>query len=101
MAEVGAQYTGAEIMLTQGDKMARGHVVAQSHNASGNMMGRTHANPTMDTRLYPDDFAGRMLQNLLSMSLLSQCMPNAMQMGMSTYSWMHCFITIEITRPFP
>ena len=41
MSEAGDQYIGAEIMLPRGDEMARGHVVVQSHNASGNIMGKT------------------------------------------------------------
>ena len=39
-------------MLPRGDEMARGDVMALSCNASGNIMGRAHANPIMDTRLY-------------------------------------------------
>ena len=40
MPAVGDQYIGAEIMLPRGDKMARSHVVVQSHNTSGNIMGK-------------------------------------------------------------
>ena len=58
MPEVGNQYIGAEIMLPRKDKMARGHVVVHSCNTSGNVMGRAHANPIMDTRLYQVEFVG-------------------------------------------
>ena len=63
MPEVCNQYIGAEIMLPRGGKMARGHVLAQSHDASGNIMDRAHANPIMDTSLYQVEFAGGRLQN--------------------------------------
>ena len=44
MPEVGDQYIGAEILFPGGDKMARGHVVAWSHDINGNVMGRAHMN---------------------------------------------------------
>ena len=40
MPEMGDHYIGAEILLPRGYEMARGHVAAWSHNASGNIMGR-------------------------------------------------------------
>ena len=36
--------------------MARGHVVAWSHDASGNTMGRAHANAITDFRMYQVKF---------------------------------------------
>ena len=38
--------------------MVRGHVVAFSHDDSGNMMDRAHANAIFDTRMYQVEFAG-------------------------------------------
>ena len=73
-------------MLPRGDIITRGHVVARSHDASGNIMGRAHANPIMDTRLYEDNFAGFKVTKLTANSLLSLCTLNAMQMRMSIYS---------------
>ena len=58
MPEVGDHNTGAEIMLPRGDKVARGHVVAQSHDANGNIMDRAHTNLILDTRMYQVEFAG-------------------------------------------
>ena len=45
MPEAGDYYIRADILLPRGDEMARGHVVVQSHDANGNIMGRAHANP--------------------------------------------------------
>ena len=42
MPEVCDHYIGAEILLLRGDKMARGHVVAQSCDASENVIGESH-----------------------------------------------------------
>ena len=39
--EVGSHYIGAQILLLRGDQMARGHVVARSRDAIGNVMGRS------------------------------------------------------------
>ena len=86
MPEVGDHYIGAKILLPRGDKLARGHVVVQSHDASGNIMGRAHTNPILDTGMYQVSLLEASLQNSAPTSLHSQCMPNAMQMGMSIYS---------------
>ena len=37
--------------------MARGQVVAQSHDTNGNLMGRSHTNPIFDTRMYEIKFS--------------------------------------------
>ena len=44
--------------MPRGDEMARGHLVAWSHNASGNIMGRVNTNPLLKTRLYQVEFVG-------------------------------------------
>ena len=49
---------GTEILLLRKDEMARGHVVAGSHDAKGNVMCRTHTNTILDTRIYQVEFAG-------------------------------------------
>ena len=61
--EVGDLYIGAEILLPRGDQMARGHVVARSRNCNGYVMGRSHTNPILDTRMYQVEFAGVRLHN--------------------------------------
>ena len=58
MPVVGDHYIGVEILLPQGDQMARGHVVARSHDANGDMMGRSHTNPILDTKTYQVEFVG-------------------------------------------
>ena len=50
--EVADHYFGAEILLPRGDQMARGHVVAWSHDANRNVMDKSYANPILDTRMY-------------------------------------------------
>ena len=69
--------------------MARGHVVAWGHDASGHVMGRIHMNPILNIRMYQVEFTGGEVTELPPISLLSQCMPSVMQMGMSIYSKMH------------
>ena len=36
--------------------MAKGHVVARSRDTNGNVMGRSHTNPIIDTRMYQVKF---------------------------------------------
>ena len=58
MQEVGDHYIGADILLLRGHKMAKGHVVACSHDANVNVMGRAHTSPILDIRTYQVEFAG-------------------------------------------
>ena len=77
MPELGDHYIGVEILLSRGDKRARGHVVVQSCNASGNMMGRAHANSIMDTSVYQVEFVGgkaiELTGNIIAESMYIQC----------------------------
>ena len=41
------QYIGAEILLLRRDQVAKGHVVAWSHDANGNVLVRVHTNPIL------------------------------------------------------
>ena len=77
MPEVGEHNIGAEILLPKGDKMARDHVVAWSHNANGNIMGRAYMNPNLDTRAYQVEFAEgegtELTINIMAESMSTQC----------------------------
>ena len=77
MPEAGNLYRGAEIMLTRGDQMARGHVVARSRDAKGNVMGRSNTNPILDTRMYQVEFTGgevtEFTANIIAESMYVQC----------------------------
>ena len=58
MPEVGDLYIGADILLPRGDQMARGHIVARSKDANRNVMGRSHTNSILVTRMYHVEFTG-------------------------------------------
>ena len=77
MPEMKDQYIGADILLLRGEQMARGHVVAWSHDASGNVMGRAHANAIFDTRMYQVELTGgevtKLTANVFAESMNSQC----------------------------
>ena len=57
--------------------MARGHVVARSRDANGNVMGRSHTIPILDTRMYQVEFAGgevtELTANVIAESMYAQC----------------------------
>ena len=63
MPEVGDYFIGTETIIPKGYQMERGHLVVSSHDANGNVMGRSHANPVLDTRTYQVEFAGAKLQS--------------------------------------
>ena len=77
MPEVGDYDIGAEILLPRGDQMARGHVVARSRDANGNVIGSSHTNPILDTRMYQVEFAGgkvtELSANIIAESMYAQC----------------------------
>ena len=51
--------------------------MVRSQDANGNVMGRSHTNPTLDTRTYQVDFTGgkvtELTTNLIAESMYSQC----------------------------
>ena len=77
MSEAGDHYLGADILLPRGDKMARGHEVAQSHHACGYVRGRAHSNTILNTRMYQVEFLGgkitELISNIIAASMYIQC----------------------------
>ena len=67
---VADQNIGAEILLPGGDQMARGYVVAWSHDTNENILG-------IVTRLYQVEFAGSIVAllaaNVIAESIYTQC----------------------------
>ena len=61
MPEVGDHYIG---VLPSEDEMTKGNVVALSHDASVNVMGRADTNPILDTRMNQVKFAGNKVSEL-------------------------------------
>ena len=57
--------------------MARCHVVAWSHVANQNVLGRAHANPILDTRKYKISFSRggltELMINVIDKSMCTQC----------------------------
>ena len=74
---MGDHYKGAEILLPRGDKIARGHIVAQSHDVSRNDLGRAHMNLILNTRMYMVEFSGGKVTELTNIviaeSMYNQC----------------------------
>ena len=75
--EVGDNYLNAEIMLPRGGSMAKGKVVKRKRNVDGNLIGRAHPNPILDTRRYevrfPDGELTELSANAIAESLFAQC----------------------------
>ena len=77
MSEVGDHYLEAVILLPSWNKIACSHIVAQSHDANQNPMGRAHTNTILDTRMYQVEFAGdevtELTSNIIAESMCAQC----------------------------
>ena len=77
MPEVGDHYIGTEILLPREDKIARGHVVAESRDANENVMGRAHTNPMLDTRMFQVEFVRgkvtELMLNIIAESMSAKC----------------------------
>jgi hypothetical protein len=50
------QYIGAEVLLPQGDKMMTGRVTERKRSHNGEVKGKGHTNPMLDTRTYNVEF---------------------------------------------
>ena len=76
MPEAADQYIGGEILLARGDQMARS-IAAQNCNANKNIMGRAHANPVLNTRMYQVEFnKGKvtiLMNNIIGAWMYAQC----------------------------
>ena len=63
--------------------MVRGCVISRKCDTDGNPMGRSHANPILDTRIYNVEFddgdVTELTTNLITESMYSQCDPNRNQ----------------------
>jgi hypothetical protein len=55
-AEAYDQYITAEVRLPKGDQEVLGQVIARKRDADGNPIGKSNANPILDTRLYQVKF---------------------------------------------
>ena len=76
MSEIGDHYIGAEKLLPWGDHIAKSHVVAWSHDANKNVMGRAHTNAILDTSMYQVELAGGKFTELttnIAESMYAQC----------------------------
>ena len=64
-------FIDADILLPRVDQMARGHIVAWSHDTNGNVIDRAHANHILDTRMYKIKFVGG--EVTIAESMYAQC----------------------------
>ena len=75
--EVGDSYVNTEVMLSRGDRMARGKVVRRKRDAEGNPIGRANNNPILDTHQYEVQFADgevtELTANAIAEAMFAQC----------------------------
>ncbi len=70
------EYLTAQVLLPQGGEAKRATIVGRKHNHDGRPIGKCHANPLLDTRLYdvefPDGSKEAIAANLIAENMLSQ-----------------------------
>jgi hypothetical protein len=46
------KYISAKVLLPSGDDMLYGTILRQKHDVNGNLIGKSHSNPILDTSVY-------------------------------------------------
>jgi hypothetical protein len=81
--ETGDNYVGVDILLPQGDSLARGRVVSRKRDADGNPIGHANDNAILDTRRYCVEFDDGEVTELtayvIAESMYAQCDPDGNQ----------------------
>ena len=71
------QYIGAEVLLLKGNSSTTGRVIQRKRDSDGNLRGKSHANPILDTRIYevefPDGEVNEYSANVIAENMWSQC----------------------------
>ncbi len=67
-------------MIPQGNTFAYRTVVSRKRNAEGNIIGRAHDNPILDSRIYDVEFADgevtALTANAIGKAMYAQCNPD-------------------------
>ena len=78
--EIGDNYLNMELMLPCGGTLARGRVTEPKRDHEGNVIGRSNANPILDTREYEVKFEDgdvtELTANAISESMYAMCDKN-------------------------
>jgi hypothetical protein len=49
-------HISAHVLLLEGDTFTKGQVIARKHDIDGNILGKPHINPILDSRIYEVQF---------------------------------------------
>ena len=75
--EIGDNYLNMELMLPRGVTLARGRVTERKRDHEGNVIGRSNANPILDTREYEVKFEDgdvtELTANVIAESMYAMC----------------------------
>ena len=78
--EIGDNYVNMELMLPRGGTLARGRVTERKPDHEGNVIGRSNANPILDTREYElrvgDGNVTELTANAIAESMYAMCDEN-------------------------
>ena len=81
--EAGDYYIGASLELPRGSKLQQGRVTKRARDNDGNIIGRAHNNPILDTRRYIVEFddgeEAELAANVIAENMYAQCDPEGNQ----------------------
>ena len=81
--EIGDNYLNMELMMPRGGTLARGRVTDRKRDHEGNVIGRSNANPILDTREYEVKFydgdVTKLTTNAIAESMYAMCDENGNQ----------------------
>ena len=75
--EIGDNYLNMELILPRGGTLARGRVTERKRDHEGNVLGRSNANPILDTQEYEVKFEDgdvtKLTANAIAESMYAMC----------------------------
>ena len=92
--EAGDNYISAEILLPLGGILRRGKVISCKRNADGNIAGRAHDWPILDTRTYDVEFDNGTITELTA-NKIAECMYAQCDPGGNQYVLLDCFVDFD------
>ncbi len=71
--EAGDKCIQASIMIPRGNTFTSGTIVSHKHNAEGNIIGRAHNNPILDSWIYDVEFPDGKVTALTAIDIAKPC----------------------------
>ncbi len=94
MPETGDNYISAEVLLPLGSVLRWGKVISHKSDADGNIVGRAHDRPILDTRTYDIEFDDGTIA-ILTANEIAECMYAQCDPGGNQYVLLDSFVDFD------